>query len=171
MAASLPTAYATSGNRLGVNLLLSGTTLQCPLGTVVQGHDTVSGTAGEFIYVQANTNMTEGQAAVISLLNKCDLASSAAHANSGQPVGFVPNVVVANGDFFWLKISGTIKAKAAAVAANAKVMLSATAGTVDDAAIAGSQVLGALFSTADGTPAAGFAYLVGNRMHVQGQIT
>lgn len=171
MAASLPTAYATSGNRLGVNLLLSGTALQCPLGTVQRGFDTVSSTDGEFVYVQANANMTEGQIVVIDLTNKCDLADSDLHANSGLPVGFVPNVAVTNGDYFWLKISGKIKAKAAAVAAAGKVMLSAAGGTVDDAAIAGCQVLGGTFDTADGTPAAGFAYITGDRMHVQGQIT
>jgi len=50
-------------------------------------------------------------------------------------------------------------------------MLAATPGSVDDAAVAGEQILNAKVSTTTGTPSTGLAYIEINRPFHQGQIT
>jgi hypothetical protein len=50
-------------------------------------------------------------------------------------------------------------------------MLAATPGSVDDAAVAGEQILNATVSTTTGTPSAGLAVIQINRPFLQGQIT
>jgi hypothetical protein len=50
-------------------------------------------------------------------------------------------------------------------------MLAATPGSVDDAAVAGEQVLNAKVTTTTGTPSAGLAVIQINRPFLQGQIT
>jgi hypothetical protein len=163
--------FCTSG-RLGIGALTNADTAAiCPVGTIVDGYDDVIAQNGEYVYVQMGATITEGQVCCIDNTNKATLASSTNQANDGLPVGFAAGTTYADTEYGWLQISGKTKAKAGTVAAGGKVMLTATAGTVDDAAIAGSQVLGAEFDTADGTPAAGFAYITCNRPVVQGQIT
>lgn len=162
--------FSTNG-QLGIGALTNADTAAiCALGTIVTGFDDVSNTMGEYVYVQYAAITTEGQIAMYDATNKAALASSTNQANDGVPVGFACGAYAAD-EYGWLQIGGKTKAKAGTVAAGGKVMLTATAGTVDDAAVAGSQVLGAEFDTADGTPAAGFAYITCNRPTVQSQIT
>jgi hypothetical protein len=162
----------SSSGRLGIGLLSNADTVAiCPLGTIQIGKDEVTGVENEYMYVQYGVITTVGQISCIDLTNKTSLASSTNQANDGIPLGFAVGATYAADEYGWLQISGKVKAKAGTVAAGGKVMLTATAGTVDDAAVAGSQVLGAEFDTADGTPAAGFAYITCNRPFAQGQIT
>ncbi len=164
--------FSTQGGRLGVPVLTAvETALQMPLGTIVEGYDDVIGQRGEYMYVQFGATITEGQAVCIDHTNKCTLASSTNQANDGIPLGFAVGGAALDTEYGFLKISGKTKVKAGVVAAGAKMFLTAVAGTVDDAAIAGSQVIGAEFDTADGTPAAGFAYATINRPSAQTQIT
>lgn len=161
--------YCTNG-RVGVGPLTNiDSAAIVPLGTIVQGQDRTIGDTGEYVYARAGEAITDGQICCIDLTNKVTKASTT-QANSGKPVGWALGTM-ADGDYGWFKISGKVKAKAGTVVADAKVMLTATAGTVDDAAVNGSQVIGAEFATADGTPAAGFAYIHANRPSIQTQIT
>lgn len=160
-----------AGGRLGVGLLSnSDTTPIVPLGTVVSGYDENSSTNGEYMYVQFVAATTVGQICYIDLTSKATKASTT-QANGGKAVGFAVAAANAIDEYGWLQIAGKAKAKAGTVAAGGKVMLTAVAGTIDDAAVAGSQILGAQFDTADGTPAAGFAYVACNRPSIQSQIT
>jgi hypothetical protein len=162
--------FATGG-RLGVpDLDTSETTAQVPLGTIVRGTDTVTGCEGEYQYVRFAATTTEGQPVCIDLTNKCPLADSDDHVNDGVPIGFALAAQDAD-DYGFVQIVGKTKVKAGTVAAGGKVMLTATGGTTDDAAVAGAQLSGAEFDTADGTPAAGFAYATIDHPRVQTQIT
>lgn len=162
-----------TGGRLGVSALTTTNTVpEVPLGTVVGFYDDVAQTNGEAMYCRAGAAITEGQIGLIDLLNKVTLASNG-NANSGKPVGFaLATVAMADGDYGWFAISGKIKSKTPnPVVADAKVFVLATAGAVDDAVLAGCQVVGAEFASADGTPAAAFAYVNINRPALQTQIT
>ena len=165
-------AKYASRSRLGVPTLteVSSTALM-PLGTIVEGYDTVIDANGEYRYVRFGATVAEGEGVYIDDTNKCILADSDVHANDGGPIGVGIGAAV-DTDYGFVQISGKIKVKTPnAVAAGGKVFLNATGGAFDDAAVAGAQVLGAEFDTADGTPAAGYAYVTAGRMHVQGQIT
>jgi len=161
--------YAIDG-RIGVSIEGAETSPKVPVGTIVRGFDDVANAEGEYMYVQFNAATTEGQAVYLDLTNKSVLADSAAHANDGGPIGFALQAQAAN-SYGFVQIGGKAKAKAGAVVAGAKVFLTAVPGTVDDAVLAGNQLLCAEFDTADGTPAAGFAYVSCSRPNVQGQIT
>jgi hypothetical protein len=163
------THFANSG-RLGVRLEQSEATAELPLGTIVTGYCDDTQTEGEYVYVKFNAATAIGQACYIDLTNECVLLDSDVHANDGGPVGWALVAQDAD-DYGFLQIAGKVKASAGTVSAGGKVFANATAGLVDDAAVNGAQVLGAEFDTADGTPAATFAYITCNRPHVQGQIT
>jgi hypothetical protein len=158
-----------TNQRLGVNFVASALALM-PVGSIVTGYDTVTDREGEFMYVQFAAITTEGQVVDIDHTNKCALSSSTNEANHGLPVGFSTGAFAAD-EYGFVQVSGKTKVKCnAAVAAGAKVMLTATAGSVDDAAINGSQLSGAEFDTADGTPAAGFAYATIHHPRIQTQV-
>jgi hypothetical protein len=163
--------YDTTGSKLGITdpTTTSSTALH-PLGLVRQFYDSVIGDTGEYMYVQFGATVTVGQVCTIDNTLKAALASSTTHANSGWALGFAIGSAV-DTDYGWLKVSGKVKAKAATVVAGSKTFLTTTAGTIDDAAIAGSQVIGSKIVTADGTPAAGFCYVQIDRPMAQGQIT
>jgi hypothetical protein len=60
--------------------------------------------------------------------------------------------------FGWLQIKGLAEIQVnGAVVAGSTVYVTATAGKVDDAVVAGDIVYGANFATADGTPVANWA--------------
>jgi hypothetical protein len=165
------TKYATS-ERLGTPLLTQvDSVAQLSLGRIVNGYDDVVGEGGEFMYVRFGGAVTQGQLVLIDTHNKCTTASNA-NANSGKSVGVVCPVAAADTDYGFVQVSGKVAAQCnGAVVADAKVFLTATAGKVDDAVLAGCQLIGAEFATADGTPAANFAYVNINRPSIQTQIT
>ena len=68
----------------------------------------------------------------------------------------------------WYQIAGSAVITAGTVAANGNVYVTATAGSVDDAVVAGDKVDGARFKTADGTPAAGQAIVQLDRPSLNG---
>lgn len=161
--------YQVGGNRLGVPALTEvNQTIQMPLGTIVQGYDTVTEQVGEYQYVKFNGVATVGMPVLIDNTVECVVADADNDANDGTAIGIALTTTAAN-DYGFVQISGKAKVKAGTVAAGGSVFLTATAGTLDDAAVAGCQITGAKFSTADGTPAAGFAYAEINRPSLQTQ--
>lgn len=144
-----------------------------PIGTIISGYDDTQG-YGEFIFLPGVASCTEGDLVVYDLVPAAEatvLALTTTHDNSGRPVAVALGAVVA-GKYGWFQITGVaIVNVAASFAAGNKVFMTTTAGTVDDAAVAGAQVLGAISSSAIGTPAAGQAYVTMNRAFLQGQIT
>lgn len=164
------TRFATGG-RIGIpNLDTSDITPRMPVGSVVEGFDDVSQTNGRYVYGKFAAVATEGQAFYIDHTNGFTLLDSAQHANDGGPVGWAICAQALN-SYGFLQVGGKAKVKSAAAVAGGKVFASATAGQVDDAAIAGCQISGAEYDTADGTPAAGFAYATVDSPRLQTQIT
>lgn len=124
-----------------------------PLGTIVVADDPVYG-GGEFIYLKGAASTAVGEWVTY---NADDFSSTLLAANAIGPVAVSMSVCVA-GEFGWYQIQGkAVGLAAAAFADNGLVYATATAGTVDDAVVAGDRVKNALGASAVGTPSAGLA--------------
>ncbi len=148
------------------------TTQKCALGTIakVTDPDATIPWAGEAIYIKSSDAILEGS---LCRFDPYLAVGTLCPATAGTgPVGAAA-AAIPSGSFGWLQISGPTKVKApnAAVVGADVFPLAATPGSVDDAAVAGEQILGAKFSTTTGTPAAGFAIVQFSRPFCQGQIT
>lgn len=128
-------------------------TQQHPLGMIVQAYDETYG-AGEFVYLKGVASTVVGSAVTY---NMDDGTTALLAANAIGPVGVAMSANAAATTFGWYQISGKAVIKAGTVADNGNVYATATAGTVDDAVVAGDRVKGAKFASADGTPSAGLA--------------
>lgn len=146
-------AYLVSSDTLGFQPIDStSTTKQHALGTTVRAVDTTNG-EGQFIYLAGVASTVAGDLVIYDQLAG---TTTRAITTSRGPVAVAMSANVA-GQYGWYQLHGAASVKAGAVAANALVYATATAGTVDDAVVATAKVDGARFATADGTPAAGFA--------------
>jgi hypothetical protein len=147
--------------------------IQTPIGTIAKFYDDLLG-EGEFIYLPGAASVALGDCVVYDLNPAAVTVArtvAATHVTSGRPVAFATAPIVA-GKFGWYQISGVaIASVAAGFAAGNRVFLTSTAGTVDDAVVAGVQLLGAVSSSAIATPLAGKAYLTISRPTLQSQIT
>lgn len=169
--------FSTGANSpLGVpdfNPAIIDTTEKIAVGTIARGFDETQGWA-EFIYMPGVASCAAGDLVVLDLTPGAEAVVrtlSGTHLNTGQQVGVAMAALVA-GKYGWFQIAGVAVVNVlAAFAAASKVFLTTTAGSVDDAAVAGCQVLPARGVSAIGTPAAGQAYVMLNRSFVQGQIT
>lgn len=132
---------------------LNSSTQDHPLGTIVQGYDPDYG-AGEFIYLKGVASTAVGSWVTY---NADDFSTALLAANAIGPVAVAMSACVAN-EFGWYQISGKAIGKALAnYADNGLVYATATAGSVDDAVVAGDRVKGALGASAVGTPSSGLA--------------
>lgn len=167
-------AYQVVDDTIGLPPMTDvSTTQKVPLGLIVKIVDNTlaAPTSGEALYFKAS-----GASIVAGSMVDYDsqLATGVLSPATGGtgPVG-VAFATVPSGSFGWLQISG----KAAVKAPNAMVVgaeifsLAATPGSVDDAAVAGEQILNARASTTTGTPSAGLAFIEIDRPFHQGQIT
>ena len=130
-------AYVISENRLGQTLIGSvDTAAAVPVGTIVTAFDPTYG-AGEFIYLKgvASTavsswvtyNMDDGSTVLLA-------------ANAIGPVAIAMGATVAS-TWGWYQIGGKARGLAlTGFADNANVYATATAGSVDDAVVAGDRV-------------------------------
>lgn len=122
------------------------------LGDVVEAvHETYG--VGEFIYLKGIDSTVVGSAALFS---PDDFSTSLLAANDIGSVGIAMSANV-TGNYGWYQIKGKAIVKAGTVADNGNVYSTATAGTLDDAVVAGDRVKNAKFASADGTPSAGLA--------------
>lgn len=148
------------------------TTQKCALGTIAKigDPDIAVPWGGEAIYVKSS------DAILVGSLCRFDpylaVATLCPATGGNGPVG-AAIAAIPSGSFGWLQISGPATVKAPnAMAVGADVFpLAATPGSVDDAAVAGEQILGAKVTTTTGTPSAGFAIIQFSRPFLQGQIT
>jgi hypothetical protein len=140
-----------------------------PLGTIVNAVDPTYG-AGEFIFLKGVASTVVGSLVVYDQ-NLATTALAPATGGNG-PVAVAMSANVAS-QYGWYQIGGVaaVKAPNAMVAGADVFMLAATPGSVDDAVVAGEQVLNAKVSTTTGTPSAGLAIIQINRPFLQGQIT
>ena len=128
-------------------------TQQHPLGTIVQASDVNYG-VGEFIYLKGLASTAQGSWVTY---NYDDFTTALLAANAIGPVAVAMSACVAN-KFGWYQIAGKTVGKAATgYADNGLVYATATAGTIDDAVVAGDRVKNALGASALDTPATGFA--------------
>lgn len=139
---------------VGVQQIAETDTVQRhPLGRLVKAYDPVYG-EGEFVYAKGVASTAIGTWA---LINEDDFSTSRLAANDIGRVGVAMSANVAN-QFGWYQISG--KAVGLALAGfvdNANVYATATAGSVDDAVVAGDRVKNCKGASAVGTPSAGLA--------------
>ena len=137
----------------GVDLYRVDTAREFALGQRVQAYDPLYGTA-EFIYLAGVANNTANSWVTYTLDNSAVVLLA---ANAIGPVGISMSAFVAN-QFGWVQIYGKAIGKAlAGYVDNALVYATATAGSVDDAVVAGDRVKNALGASAVGTPSAGLA--------------
>lgn len=139
------------------------------LGTIVRADDPTYG-EGEFIYLKGVASTVVGS--VIDFDTYLGTTALAPPTGGTGPVAIAMSANVAN-QYGWYQIAGSavVKAPNAMVPGAEVFMLAATPGSVDDAAVAGEQILSAKVSTTTGTPSAGLAVIQINRPFHQGQIT
>jgi len=124
-----------------------------PLGTRVKATDPTYG-GGEFIYLKGVANTAIGSWVTF---NQDDNSTTLLAANAIGPVAVAMSANVAS-QYGWYQIYGKAIGKAlAGYADNGLVYATATAGSVDDAVVAGDRVKLALGASAFDTPSAGFA--------------
>ncbi len=134
-------------------------TQQHPLGTTVKAFDPTYG-GGEFVYLKGVANTAIGSWVTYNL-DDGSTALLAANAIGPVAVAMCATVVSTYG---WYQIQGkAVGLCAAAFADNGNVYATATAGTIDDAVVAGDRVKLAVGASAIGTPAAGQAEFEINR--------
>ena len=123
------------------------------LGKIVRATDPVYG-AGEFIYLLGVASTAVGSWV---LYNPDNFSTSLLAANDIGPVAVAMSANVAS-QYGWYQIQGKAIGKAlAAFADNANVYSTATAGSIDDAVVAGDRVKNAKGASAVDTPSTGLA--------------
>jgi len=125
------------------------------LGQIVDAYDPDLG-FGEFIYLKGIDSTVLGSAVTF---NRSDCSTTLSVAGIIGPMAFAMGETV-TGTFGWYQITGKAVGKVlAGFADNANCYLTATAGSLDDADVAGDYVYKCKGASAIGTPAAGLAYL------------
>lgn len=151
---SVPTAsLALVGRPMAVNGLTTDvdTTQRNPLGT--RAFDNVG---NEYIYMQGVASCVAGSVVTFDEAHVTTLAV----ANAKGRVAVAMAAVDATTEYGWFCIYGKAAAKVlAAFADNGSVYLTATAGSVDDADVAGDAVLGMWGRAAIDTPSTGLAWM------------
>lgn len=131
----------------------TSTTQRLRLGTRVQAYDSTYG-AGEFIYLVGVASTAVGEWVTF---NTDDHTTARLAANAIGPVAVAMSANVAS-QYGWYQIYGKAVGKAlASFADNANVYATATAGSVDDAVVAGDRVKNAKGASAVDTPSTGLA--------------
>lgn len=135
----------------------NSTTQELPLGTVVEAEDRADTQygQGEFIYLKGVASTVVGS---VVLIDQDDFSTSLAVANDVGYLAVAMAATVAN-EFGWYQITGKAVIKGlASLADNASLYLTATAGSLDDAVVAGDRVKGyAKTASALDTPSTGLA--------------
>ena len=146
--------WRTSDTRIGTPVLTdTDTVAKLPLGTRIKANDPTYG-EGEFIYLKGAANTAIGSWVTYNL---DDNSTTLLAANAIGPVGISMSANVAS-QYGWYQIYGkAIGLCLAGYLDNALVYATATAGSVDDAVVAGDRVKQAIGASAIGTPSGSFA--------------
>lgn len=134
----------------------TSTTQNHVLGTIVQAVDVASTAygAGEFVYLLGVASTVLGS---FVTYNADDNSTALLAADAIGPVAVSMSINVAS-QYGWYQISGKAVGKAlTGYADNALVFATATAGSIDDAVVAGDRVKLAKGASAVGTPSTGLA--------------
>lgn len=131
----------------------TATSEKVKLGTIVRAYDATYG-YGEFIYLKGVASTVVGS---FVTYNADDYSTALLAANAKGPVAVAMSINVAN-QYGWYQIQGKAVGKAlTGFADNGDVYATATAGSIDDAVVAGDVVVGAKGASAVGTPSTGLA--------------
>ena len=140
------------------NIADTSTTQNQVLGTIVQANDvaTTAYGAGEFIYLSGVASTVLGSWVTF---NQDDNTTVLLAANAIGPVAVAMSINVAS-QYGWYQLSGKGVGKVlSGFADDGDCYLTATAGSVDDADVAGDYVNGMKGASAIGTPSSGLAEL------------
>lgn len=146
--------YTVTDQVIGSQAIADTSTVQNhPLGTIVRAQDPTYG-AGEFIYLKGLAATAVGSWVTYSA---DDFTTALLAANAIGPVAVAMSANVAS-QYGWYQIQGKAVGKAlAAFADNGNVYATATAGSIDDAVVAGDRVKLAVGASAVDTPSTGLA--------------
>ena len=137
------------------DIATTDTTARHPLGTTVDAVDPTYA-EGRFVYAKGVASTAVGS---VVLINQDDYSTSLLAANDIGKVGFAMSANVAS-QYGWYQVSGRAVGKVlASFADNANCYSTATAGSLDDAVVAGDRVKNCKGASAIGTPSAGLAEL------------
>lgn len=147
-------AYTVAANMLlGQNIADTSTTQKHELGLIVKAKDPTYG-VGEFIYLLGAASTAVGSWVTF---DQDGNTTALLAANAIGPVAVAMSANVAN-QYGWYQISGKAIGKAlTGFVDNANVYATATAGSVDDAVVAGDRVKLAKGASAVDTPSTGLA--------------
>ena len=149
--------YQITNSIAGVqNIADTSTTQNHPLGLIVQAVDRASTAygAGEFVYLSGIASTVVGS---FVTYNADDNSTALLAANAIGPVATAMSINVAS-SYGWYQISGKAVGKAkASYADNGLVFATSTAGSIDDAVVAGDRVKLAKGASAVDTPSTGLA--------------
>lgn len=147
-------AYTILEARVGFQPIANTETdVRVQLGTIVRANDPTYG-AGEFIYLKGVASTAIGSWVTYNL---DDWSTTLLAANAIGPVAIAMSANVAS-QYGWYQISGkAVGLCLAGFVDNANVYATATAGSVDDAVVAGDRVKIAVGASAIGTPSGSFA--------------
>jgi len=148
----------------------NSTTQKHPLGTIVRATDTATTAygSGEFIYLQGLASTAVGEWVTY---NADDWSTTLLAANAIGPVALAMSACVAS-EYGWYQISGKgVGLVAASFADNANCYATATAGTADDAVVAGDLIKNCKGASAIDTPATGQAEIELNRPFMDDGLT
>lgn len=145
-------------NSIGWQAIATTDTVQAhPLGTEVQAYDkdTTAYGGGTFIYLKGVASTVVGSWVTY---NRDDGTTALLAANAIGPVAVAMSINDAATDYGWYQIVGKAVGKClAGFVDNANVYATATAGSVDDAIVAGDLVKNAKGASAIDTPSTGLA--------------
>lgn len=150
-------SFVFTEQRLGLQPIADTSTTQLhPLGTIQKAKD-IASTAygeGEFIYLKGVASTAVGSWVTF---NRDDGSTALLAANAIGPVAVAMSANVAS-QYGWYQISGKAVGKAlTGFVDNANVYATATAGSIDDAVVAGDRVKNAKGASAVDTPSSGLA--------------
>ena len=156
-------AFIVSSPLVGAQpIAVTSTTQLHPLGTVVRATDPTYGDA-EFIYLAGVASTAVGDLVAFDQTSTIRTVLA-----TRGPVGVAMSANVAN-QYGWYQIAGqAVVNTAGAVADNALVYATATAGSADDAVVSGAQVDGAVFRTSAAGAGTAVAFLDRPAMNGQG---
>ncbi len=135
---------------------VNSATQQVVLGTIIRATDAASTAygAGEFIYLKGLDSTAVGE---VVHYNSDDWSTTLAVADGVGPIAVAMSACV-TGEFGWYQISGKGAALVlAGFADNADCYLTSTAGSIDDANVAGDYIRGMKGASAINTPSTGLA--------------
>lgn len=147
-------AFKVTDNRIGLQPIAdTSTTQQHNLGTIVRAEDPTY-LAGEFIYLKGVASTAVGSWVTYNI---DDGSTTLLAANAIGPVAVAMSANVAS-QYGWYQIQGKAVGKAlTGFLDNGNVYATATAGSIDDAIVAGDRVKGAVGASAVDTPSTGLA--------------